>query len=151
MKDLWKTSAMISPTLWRLSVILVTVPLIASQKPGVTSWQQSQLSFILHGYTLHRADCSPEWQPNRQVYFIINQRLCNESWVLSTTCAPELETLIIYCKPYKLPAARVYPPCHGECVHPTPGQLAGEITAVKNSNPDSFVLIRDDFNTNTLS
>ena len=48
-------------------------------------------SAVLHsGYTVHRADGSPELQANRKVEecvrSMMNQRWCNDSSVLSTTC-----------------------------------------------------------------
>jgi len=43
----WKTNMINCPTWWRLGVILVTVLYTASQKPGLTPWPQTQLSFIL--------------------------------------------------------------------------------------------------------
>ena len=88
---------------------------------------------------------------------MINQRCCNDSSILSTTCSPELETLIIKCKPFYLPReitsvvmVGVYIPPQANATTAI-GALADQITTVENSNPDSFVLILGDFNHTTLS
>ena len=64
-------------------------------------------SAVLHsGYTLRKDDRSPEPSGKSKgggVCFMISQRWCNDSSVLSTTCSPELETLIIKCKLFYLP------------------------------------------------
>ena len=77
--------------------------------------------------------------------------------VLSTTCSPELETLIIQRKPFYLPREftsivmlGVYIPPQANATAAI-GALADHITTVETSNPDSLVLILGDFNHTTLS
>ena len=82
---------------------------------------------------------------------MINQRWCNDLSILSTTCSPELETLIIKCKPFYLPREFTSVVIVGVYIPPQANATADQITTVENSNPDSLVLIRGDFNHTTLS
>ena len=118
-------------------------------------------SAVLHSrYRLYRADRSPELSGISKgggVCFMINQRWCNDSSILSTSCSPELETLIIKCKPFYLPReftsivmVGVYIPPQANATAAI-GALADQITTVENTNPDLLVLILGDFNHTTLS
>ena len=71
---------------------------------------------------------------------MINQRWCNDLSIWSTTCSPELETLIIKFKPFYLPreftsvvmVGGVDIPPQANAT-PAIGALADQITTVENS------------------
>ena len=114
---------------------------------------------LLPGYTLHRANllfgCVGE--SNRGgVCFMITQRWCNDTSVLSTLCTSHIETPTIKCRPYYMPreisslvlmAVYIPPQAH---VPTAVGMLADYVISIENSFPDRHVLVLGDFNHTTL-
>jgi len=90
------------------------------------------------------------------VCFMINQKWCNDSSVLSTLCTPHIKTLTIKCGPYYMPRefsslvlVAVYIPPWAHT--PTAiGVLADHVISIENSFPDCQVLVLRDFNHTTL-
>ena len=89
--------------------------------------------------------------------FLVNQRWCNDTKLVSQSCSVELETLIINCRPFYSPRefssvvlVGVYIPTEVNAAKAI-NQLADRVLAVENANPDSVVTVVGDFNHTCLS
>ena len=112
------------------------------------------------GYILFRADRCPVLSQKEKgggVCFLVNQRWCNDAKLGSQSCSVELETLIINCRPFYSPRefssvvlVGVYIPREVNAAKAV-NQLADQVLAVENANPDSAVIVVDDFNHTCLS
>ena len=107
------------------------------------------------GFTLHRADRVPELAQKDTgggVCLLINQRWCTDSTKLSTSCSPNLETLVVKCVPFYSPREfssfifiGVYITTSAnkkEAIH----ELSNIIYEVERQHPDSTIFILGDFN-----
>lgn len=79
--------------------------------------------------------------------FMVNERWCADSTVLSSSCYPNVEMLIVECKPFYLPGeftslvlvgAYIYPE---ETVATAISELSKQVSDVQNYLPDSLVLV----------
>ena len=87
---------------------------------------------------------------------MVHQWWYNDTNILSTYCSPEIETLIIKCRPYYLPREftsvvliGVYIPSQANAAVAI-GGLTNQVTAIENALPDSHVLVQGDFNHTSL-
>ena len=111
--------------------------------------------FQPQGFTLLRADRVPDLAQKETgggVCLLINQRWCSDSAKLSTSCSPNLETLVVKCVPF-------YSPREFSCfifigVYITTSankkdaiqELSKIIYEVERQYPDSTIIILGDFN-----
>ena len=83
---------------------------------------------------------------------MINERWCSDATRVSSFCSPDLETLIVKCRPYYSPREISTIFMIGVYIHPGANakaavrSLADQISSLENSNPDSTVLVLGDFN-----
>ena len=125
----------------------------ASPRLGLTPLTPD-IAVTAPGHTLFRADRCPVLSQKEKgggVCFLVNQRWCNDAKLVSQSCSVELETLIINCRPF-------YSPCQfstvvlvGVNAVKAINQLADQVSAVENANPDSTVIVVGDFNHTCLS
>ena len=126
------------------SVLCITETWLDPFDPGHSS----------HGPGFFRADRCPVLSQKEKgggVCFLVNQRWCNDAKLVSQSCSVELETLIINCRPF-------YSPCQfstvvlvGVNAVKAINQLADQVLAVENANPESAVIVVGDFNHTCLS
>ena len=111
------------------------------------------------GFSLHRADRNPDLCHKSRgggVCFMVNQRWCTDVTVLSSYCSPDLESIIVKCRPFYSPREVPTVTMFGVYIPPSANginalnQLADQITSVENNNPDTTVLIFGDFNNTNL-
>ena len=112
------------------------------------------------GHTLFRADRCPVLSQKEKeggVCFLVNQRWCKDTKLVSQSCSVELETLIINCRSFYSPRefssvvlVGVYIPPEVNAAKAI-NQLADQVLAVQNANPDSLVIVIGDFNHTCLS
>ena len=111
------------------------------------------------GFSLHRADRNPDLCHKTRgggVCFMINQRWCKDVTVVSSHCSPDLESLIIRCRPFYSPREVSTVTMFGVYIHPSANganalrELSDQITSIENEFPDTTVLIFGDFNHTNL-
>ena len=105
------------------------------------------------GHTLFRADrCAVLSQKKKGggVCFLVSQRWCNDAKLVSQSCSVELETLIVNCRFSSVVLVGVYIPPEVNAAKAI-NQLADQVLAVENTNPDSVVIVVGDFNHTCLS
>ena len=87
---------------------------------------------------------------------MINHRWCTDVTLVSSHCSPDLESLVIKCRPFYSPREVSTVTMFGVYIPPSANgknalnQLADQITIVENDNPDTTVLIFGDFNHTNL-
>ena len=78
---------------------------------------------------------------------MVNQRWCNDAKLVSQSCLVELETLIVNCRPFYSPREFSSVVLMGVYIPPEVNaakainQLADQVLAVENANPDSVVIV----------
>ena len=112
------------------------------------------------GYTLHRADRSPELTGKSKgggVCFYVNHRWCRDSVKISSSCDRDCETLVVKCVPFYLPREFSSIVFVGVYIHPHASSqsatycIAELVNTIETSHPDSQVLLMGDFNHVSLS
>lgn len=106
------------------------------------------------GFSLFRADrtAGSLKQKGGGVSFLVNDRWCTNITTIYRSCSPELEALIIQCRPFYLPRefasiilVAVYIPPQAVATSAIE-QLSAQVTELERAHPDSVLLLMGDFN-----
>lgn len=137
------------------NVISETVPFIASLKHIYTQTFPIRPSFHLDSVYTGLTVILNSLAKNRvEGCFLINEKWCSDSQVLSSSCSPELETLTIKCTPFYSPRefssliiiSAYIPKWSKNAVL----DLASKITPFENDYPSSLFIVLGDFNQTNL-
>ncbi|KAI5085717.1 hypothetical protein C0J45_2273, partial [Silurus meridionalis] len=110
---------------------------------------------LLLGFHLHRVDHVTELSGKTKggrICFYINEHWCTDVTVLDKYCSPNLESLVINCKPFyslrefsSFILTGVYIPPQAN-VNDSLQNLANQISGLEQKHPDSLFIILGDFN-----
>ena len=112
-------------------------------------------AFVSPGFTAFRADRCPVKsgkQAGGGICFLINNRWCTDSKLVSQSCSSQLETIVINCRPFYSPREFHSVVLVGVYIDPSAPQkdilpqLHDVITQTENSFPNSSVIVSGDFN-----
>ena len=122
------------------------------------TWLHSNISdtaMDLPGYQLFRADRDATATGKTKgggVCFYVSNEWCSDLTVIAELCSPDLELLVIHCKPFYSPreissiilaCVYVQPQAHADTAQQL---LADQITEVENKFPNSTLFVMGDFN-----
>ena len=120
-------------------------------------WLNDDMDIQLPGYTLHRQDRTAHSGKTRGGGLCI---FVNNSWCtkVSRFCSPEVEYIVINCRPHYLPrefsailfVAVYLPPQAGAGTKTALSQLYKEISKRKTTHPKAAFLVAGDFNAGKL-
>lgn len=106
------------------------------------------------GFTIHRLDRTKDSGKNKGggVCFMINNSWCSDVEILTSSCSPDLEHLMIKCRPFYLPRefssviiTAVYIPPQADANRAL-NELYGTISRLETSHPEAAFIVAGDFN-----
>ena len=114
----------------------------------------------LAGYTLHRQDRPAHSSKTRVggLCIFVNNSWCTKSKEVSRFCSPEVEYIMINCRPHYLPrefsailfVAVYLPPQTDAGTKTALSQLYKEISKQETTHPEAVLLVAGDFNAGKL-
>jgi hypothetical protein len=114
----------------------------------------------LAGYTLHRQDRTAHSGKTRGggLCIFVNNSWCTKSKEVSRFCSPEVEYIVINCRPHYLPrefsailfVAVYLPPQTDAGTKTALSQLYKEISKQETTHPEAALLVAGDFNAGKL-
>ena len=120
------------------------------------SWLNDDMDIQLAGYTLHRQDRTAHSGKTRGggPCIFVNNSWCTKSKEVSRFCSPEVEYIVINCRPHYLPrefsailfVAVYLPPQTDAGTKTALSQLYKEISKQETTHPEAALLVTGDFN-----
>jgi hypothetical protein len=124
------------------------------------SWLNDDMDIQLAGYTLQRLDRTAHSKKTRggSLCIFVNNSWCTKSKEVSRFCSPEVEYLMINCRPHYLPrefssqlfVAVYLPPQTDAGTKTALSQLYKEISKQETEHPKAVLLVVGDFNARKL-
>lgn len=116
------------------------------------------LAVELAGLTIFRSDCTLESGKTRGggVCVYINNSCCTDTAVIERHCCPDLEFLLLKCRPFYLPreitavfvaAVYIHPRANAKAAM---SRLHDGISRQQNKHPEAFFIVAGDFNHTNL-
>ncbi|KAI3362874.1 hypothetical protein L3Q82_001923 [Scortum barcoo] len=115
-------------------------------------------AIVPEGLSIHRQDRTINSGKSKGggVCFMVNNKWCSDVEIISTGCSPDLEHLMIRCRPYYLPCeftsvvmTAVYVPPHAD-TNKAMDELFGVIDRTETSRPEAAFIVAGDFNSANL-
>ncbi|KAI3363529.1 hypothetical protein L3Q82_012135 [Scortum barcoo] len=115
-------------------------------------------AIVPEGLSIHRQDRTINSGKSKGggVCFMVNNKWCSDVEIISTGCSPDLEHLMIRCRPYYLPReftsvvmTAVYVPPHADN-NKAMDELFGVINRTETSRPEAAFIVAGDFNSANL-
>ena len=112
-------------------------------------------AFVPHGFSAYRADRCPTKSGKASgggICLLVNDRWCTDTTVISKSCSPDIETLVINCRPFYSPREFASVVLVGVYIDPAAKKqdintaLHEVISQTENSFPESTLIISGDFN-----
>ncbi|KAI3353045.1 hypothetical protein L3Q82_019239 [Scortum barcoo] len=112
-------------------------------------WKSTWYQIIPEGLSIHRQDRTINSGKSKGggVCFMVNNKWCPDVEIISTGCSPDLEHLMIRCRPYYLPReftsvvmTAVYLPPHADN-NKAMDELFGVIDRTETSRPEAAFIV----------